>query len=137
MHTASGENCQNAGVDGSPPNSGSQRREHVRVDLSRRCAVRMAGHGTVAAELVDLSGTGCAFVMGHSVESGDRGTITISFDDWTLEARIIVRFVKSQPGGFRIGVAFESVLRSEVDRIVREVFTALRLQLRNRRTAGQ
>jgi c-di-GMP-binding flagellar brake protein YcgR len=119
---------------GSSSDAEGQRRGHVRAELSRQCAVRMQGQRSTPAELVDLSGTGCAFVLGPMVEEGDTGTITISFDDWTLEAGFEVRFVRSEARGFRVGAVFTSLLPTEVDRIVREVFVQLRNQLRGRRT---
>lgn len=94
----------------------------------------MRGGSSVSGELVDLSGTGCAFVVGQTeLEIGDRGTVTISFEDWTLEADFVVRFLRPQTGGVMAGVSFENLLRTEVDRVVREVFVELRRRLQTRR----
>jgi c-di-GMP-binding flagellar brake protein YcgR len=118
-----------------PEAESEQRRQHVRVDLSRRCAVKLRGKPTIGCELTDLSGTGCGFRINARVDLGDHGTIRISFDDWTLDTPFTVRFVKQEsPLMWLVGVNFDALLRTEVDQVVREVFTELRRQIRAQRT---
>lgn len=114
-----------------------QRRHHVRVDLLRRCAVALPRSGQVAAELVDLSGTGCGFLTRATPVVGDAGRVRIQFEDWTFDAPFEVRFVRppraDEPGRTYVGVQFQSLSEQEIDDVVREVFATMRRQLRNTR----
>lgn len=117
-------------ADGQP----GQRREHVRVELSKRCTVRLFGYPEAEVMMDDLSGTGCGFHTWLPAEPGMRGRMRIPFADWWLEVPIIVRYMRHDPGkGKYVGISFEGLTRTEVDDVVREVFSELRRQLRNRR----
>jgi c-di-GMP-binding flagellar brake protein YcgR len=112
-----------------------QRREHVRVELLRRCVVALPNAAGRTAELVDLSGTGCGFLVRSTPLVGDQGRVSIDFDDWALEAGFEVRVVRApkagQPGRTYVGVRFEGLDSGDIDRIVREVFATMRRQIRN------
>lgn len=109
-----------------------QRREHVRVQLLQRCVVRIAGARAQAAELIDVSGTGCGFLVREAPTVGERGRVRIDFESWTLETPIIVRDVRA-PVHDRcyVGASFDQLDQREIDQIVHEVFTVMRRQIRN------
>jgi c-di-GMP-binding flagellar brake protein YcgR len=131
--------CDNAPVSDSkdelpPPElPDGQRREHVRVDLLRRCSVRWPGRPAESAELIDLSGTGCGIIVRRPVPEGTRGRVAIEFDDWTLDAPFVAKFVRPKGQSTYVGAKFEALDDREVDDIVREVFATMRRQIRNTR----
>lgn len=127
--------CENACMGEQSSSGGSdQRRDNVRVDVTLGCEVKIARTSLTKVTLVDLSGTGCGIRTWLPIEEGSSGRIIIPFDTWTLDAPFTARFVRNDPGaGAYVGVQFDLLTKSEVEHIVREVFTELRRQLRNRR----
>ena len=111
----------------------AQRREHVRVSTHLQVVVRMPGQPPEYTRLADLSGTGCGFYSRLQIEQGLRGKLRIEFGEWVLECPFVAKSVRSaRSRGWYVGAQFESITRSEVDRVVREVFAEQRRKLKGR-----
>ena len=113
--------------------SDEQRRNHVRAPMSQPCIVHMYGEETLQCELRDLSGTGCSFRIGSHISTGQRGRIKIAFETWTLETTIVVKSVASSGALSDVGAGFDSLLKAEIEQIVKEVFAQLRKSIRSQR----
>lgn len=112
--------------------AGRQRRENVRVSVQIPLTVTLDGHPTYRGRTRDMSATGVGFATRLPVETGDSGSLTVHFDEFDLEQKFVVRFVKPILAGRQVGVQFDELTADEREKLVKAVFAIQRQQLREK-----
>jgi hypothetical protein len=107
-----------------------QRRENVRINIRCPVTIRIDGHEPMRSRARDMSATGVGFSTRLPLDIDSVGRVTIHFDGWTFSKEFVVRFCRPIIAGKHIGAEFNQLTQDEHERIVKQVFSVQREELR-------